>query len=91
MFGLVKFQIVYTSLVGWSHMDNLHRIFVPHCWINTDQAPKGYAIMLKVWVAFLVLCFSLLFYLGLYLRSGHYKLSAGRPLLVIQVSRDNKT
>lgn len=47
--------------------------------------------MLKVWVAFLVLLFFfLLFYLGLYLKSGHYNLSAGRPLLVIQLSRDNK-
>lgn len=80
---------VFTFVVGWIHVDNLHRIFIPHCWINTGQTPKGYAIMLKVWVSFLVLCF-LLFYLGLYLKSGHYKLRAGRPLLVIQLSRVNK-
>lgn len=49
---------------------------------------KGYAIILKVWVAFLVLLGFLLFYLGLYLKAGHYNLSAGRPLLVIQLSRE---
>lgn len=48
---------VFTFVVGRIHVDNLHRIFIPHCWINTGQTPKGYAIMLKVWVAFLVLCF----------------------------------
>ena len=30
----------------------------------------------------------LLFYFGLYLKSGHYSLSAGRPLLVIHLSRN---
>lgn len=54
---------MFTSLVGWSHVDNLHRIFIPHCWINTGQTPKGYSIMLKVWVAFLVLCIFFFFFL----------------------------
>lgn len=49
--------------------------------------------MLKVWVPSWFFCFLFffLFYFGLYLKSGHDSLSAGRPLLVIQLSRDNKT
>lgn len=41
-------------------------------------------------MVFLVLFHFFSFDLGLCLRSGHYKLSAGRPLLVNQLSRDNK-
>lgn len=37
------------SLVGV--VDNLRRIFIPHCWINNGQT-REYAFMLKVWVAF---------------------------------------
>lgn len=79
-----------TSVAGWSHVEDLQRIFIPHCWINSGPVLKGYAVILKVWVAFLVLFFFFSFCLGLCLKSGHYKLSAGRPLLVIRLSRINR-
>lgn len=52
---------VCTSVAGWSHVEDLQRIFIPHCWINSGPVLKGYAVILKVWVAFLVLFFFILF------------------------------
>lgn len=40
-----------SPLVGWSHVDDLHRMFIPHCWINGQMCDR-YAFMLKVRVAF---------------------------------------
>lgn len=46
-----------SPLVGWSHVDNLHKIFIPRCWINNGQMCDIYAFMQKV------LLFPLPFYL----------------------------
>lgn len=79
---------VFIILMGWSHVDNLLRIYIPLCWINNCQTPQGYVVTLKVWVVLGVR--GVVVFGIIYIKTGLYTVSSGRPLLVTTFSRDNK-
>lgn len=68
----------------------------PLCWINNCHTPKGYAVTLKIWVLSGLVCFGgwggggVVVFGIIYIKTGLYTVSSGRPLPMATFSRDNK-